>query len=128
MNGKRDSKGRRVARRRGFSVESLERRSLLTATTETFTGPSLTDLIKQSEHGKNPSQQEVNRMLRALESQLQSGPLTDLGTGAVDTNGFITEAQSLETSFEQNADQQLSRSSPTSTSSSSFRASASWPA
>ena len=97
----------RKLRRRGFSIESLERRALLT-TTETFVAPSLTSLITQAEHGKNTSQQGINLMVDALQSQLQSGPLADLNSGAVDVNGFITEAQSLEMSYEQNVDQQLS--------------------
>jgi hypothetical protein len=112
MGIKRDGKGRRSkARRRGISIESLERRALL-ATTETFVAPSLTSLITQAEHGKNTSQAGINLMVDALQSQLQSGPLADLNSGAVTNNGFITEVQSLEASFESNVDLQLSPKFP----------------
>ena len=46
-------------------------------------------------------------MLNALQSQLTSGPLADLNSGAVDGNGFIQEAQDLAASYAQNVDQQL---------------------
>jgi hypothetical protein len=102
MSTRRDGKGRRQAgRRRGFSVESLERRSLLTASAETFTGPSLTGLITEAKHGQNTAPAVITKMVSALESQLNSGPLSDLIYGTVTSNGFISEAQSLETSFEQ---------------------------
>jgi hypothetical protein len=46
-------------------------------------------------------------MLKALQSQLTSGPLADLNAGTVDGNGFVTEVQSLVGSYGQNVDQQL---------------------
>ena len=49
----------------------------------------------------------INTMLNALQSQLTSGPLADLNSGAVDGNGFVTEAQSLVASYNQNVNQQL---------------------
>jgi hypothetical protein len=107
-----DEARRRKLRRRGFSIESLERRSLLTTTTETFVAPSLSSLITQAEHGKNTSQEGINTMVDALQAQLESGPLADLNSGAVTSNGFITEAQTLETSYEQNVDSQLSPQFP----------------
>ena len=88
-------------------MESLECRSLLTTASETFAGPSLTGLIAQAEHGKNENMSITNRMVKALESQLQAGPLTDLNSGAVMATDFIAEAQSLELSYEQDVDRQL---------------------
>jgi hypothetical protein len=84
----------------------------MAAATETFQGPSLTDLIVAARQGVNTSQAGINRMLTALESQMTSGPLSDLKSGAVDGDGFIVEAQSLELSYEQNVDQQLSPEFP----------------
>ena len=51
-------------------------------------------------------------MKQALETQLTSGPLADLTSGAANGNGFVQEVQSLETSYEQNLDQQLSPAFP----------------
>ena len=51
-------------------------------------------------------------MLQSLETQLTGGPLADLGSGAVDGDGFVQEVQSLESSYEQNVDQQLSPEFP----------------
>ena len=89
-------------------MESLEDRQLLaTATGITFTGPSLAGLITQAFEGKNTSQAAINRMLTALQSQLTSGPLADLNSGAVDGNGFVQEVQGLVASYDQNVNQQL---------------------
>jgi hypothetical protein len=108
MSTKRDGRGRRGrGARRGFSIESLERRALLAAASETFTGPNLAVLINQAEHGKNTMQAQVDVMLTALRSQMQSGPLADFEAGATG-NVFVAEAQALEASFEQNVDVQLS--------------------
>jgi hypothetical protein len=108
MSIRREGKGRRrVGRRRGFSIESLERRELLAAA-ETFTGPTLSGLIKQAEHGENTEPAIVKRMVSALDSQLESGPLGDLDDGAVNSDGFVAEAQSLEISYEQYTDEELS--------------------
>jgi hypothetical protein len=86
-------------------MEALECRSLLTTVSETFTGPSLTDLISQVEHGKNENTAITNRMVQALEVQLQAGPVTDLNSGGAFE--FIAEAQSLESSYEQDVAKQL---------------------
>ena len=80
----------RVSRGRIFQVESLEQRALLAATAETFTGPSLNDLITLAKDGTDTSSAAINRMLNALETQLTSGPLADLTGGTVDGNGFVT--------------------------------------
>jgi hypothetical protein len=106
-----DKGGRRVGRRRGFSIESLERRELLTAA-ETFAGPTLAGLIKQADSGKDTEPTIIKKMVTALETQLQSGPLADLTDGAVDPGGFVAEAQSLEISYEQFTDQELSPKFP----------------
>ena len=92
-------------------AEGLETRTLLTAA-ETFTGPSLIDLILLARQGKDTAPAAIERMLQSLETQLTGGPLADLGSGAVDGNGFVQEVQSLESSYEQNVDQQLSPEFP----------------
>ena len=102
----------RGSRGRALNVECLEDRKLLAATTETFAGPSLTSLIQQAYGGRDTSIATISTMLQALQTQLTSGPLADLSAGTVDGNGFITEAQSLEASYAQNVDQQLSPAFP----------------
>src|SRR3954453_17779393 len=97
----------RVRQRQFFTVESLEARALLTATAQTFNGPSLTPLIRLAMDGKNTAPAAINQMLQALEAQLESGPLADLTAGNVDGDGFVTEVQSLVASFEDNVDEQL---------------------
>lgn len=98
--------GRRP-RRQWFYVEQLERRALLTTVTETFNGPSLNYLIQEAYRGKNTAPAAIQTMVSALKTQLTSGPLADLNSGAVDGNGLVTEVQSLEASYETNADAQL---------------------
>jgi hypothetical protein len=97
----------RTRRGRAWRVEVLEGRALMAAATETFNAPSLTDLIHLAREGENTAQAGINRMLQALQSQLTSGPLADLKAGTVNGTEFVTEVQSLVTSFEQNVDQQL---------------------
>ena len=46
-------------------------------------------------------------MVQALETQLDSGPLADLTAGTVNGNGFVSEAESLESSYESYADSEL---------------------
>ena len=46
-----------------LGIEGLERRTLLTASTETFTGPSLSDLIAQAERGMDTAPEAINREL-----------------------------------------------------------------
>ena len=103
----RESKGRRGARGRIFLLEPLEDRRLLAAATEAFTGPSLSGLITQAYHGKDTAQATIKTMLSALQTQLTNGPLANLSSGVVDGNGFVSEAQSLVASYNQNVDQQL---------------------
>ena len=113
MGTKRGGEGRRLkAIRRGLSMESLERRDLLASGSDVFTGPSLTSLIAQAEHGKNTSQAQINAMVGALQSQLTAGPLADLDSGAVTADGFITGSQALEAGYEQYAAQQLGAKFP----------------
>ncbi len=103
MNDKQENRPRRrVGRRGGFLVETLEPRALLTASTETFVGPSLTNLFAEAKQGKNTAPAVITKMVTALQSQLISGPLADLNSGAVNSNGFIVEAQALEIRYEQN--------------------------
>jgi hypothetical protein len=109
---KKETKRKRGGRDRTLQVECLEDRKLLATTTETFTGPSLTSLIQQAFGGQDTSRATISTMLTALETQLTNGPLADLSAGTVDGNGFITEAQSLEASYAQNVDQQLSPAFP----------------
>ena len=103
---------RRARRVRFLRLESLESRALLSTTTESFTGPSLSDLIQQAQNGKDTAAAAIDRMEQALESQLTSGPLADLTSGTVDGNGFVSEVQSLESSYEQDVDQQLAGEFP----------------
>src|SRR5271157_1377003 len=104
---RRESKDRRAVRGRVFWLEHLEDRRLLAAATEAFTGPSLSGLISQAFHGKDTSKAAIKTMLSALQTQLTNGPLANLNSGVVDGNGFVSEAQSLVASYNQNVDQQL---------------------
>jgi hypothetical protein len=99
------STGRRP-RRRVPDCEGLESRALLATTS--FQAPDLTDLISAANRGVNTAPAAINRMVQALESQLTSGPLADLQAGTVDGAGFVQEVTDLVTSFQANADQQLS--------------------
>jgi hypothetical protein len=80
---------------------------LLSAMTETYTGPTLDGLIAKVDHGGAPTPAQINRVLVSLKTDLRSGPLADFYSGAVDKNEFVSEAQSLEASFEQSADEIL---------------------
>src|SRR5208337_7362 len=104
---RRESKGRRGARGRVLLLEHLEDRRLLAVAAEPFTGPSLSGLIAQAYHGKDTAQATIKTMLSALQMQLTDGPLANLNSGTVDGNGFVSEAQSLVVSYNQNVDQQL---------------------
>ncbi len=101
------SQRRRVRAGRMFRVEALEQRALLAASTETFSAPSLNDLITLARAGTDTAPAAISRVLGALESQLTSGPLADLSAGTVDGNGFVTEVQSLVSSYATSIDQQL---------------------
>src|SRR5208337_377384 len=103
---RRESKGRRGARGRVLLLEHLEDRRLLAVAAEPFTGPSLSGLISQAFHGKDTAQATIKTMLSALQSQLTDGPLANLSSG-VAGNVFVSEAQSLVASYNQNVDQQL---------------------
>jgi hypothetical protein len=92
---------------RVFRVELLEPRALLAASTETFSAPSLNDLIALARQGQDTAAAGIDRMLTALESQLTSGPLADLTAGTVDGDGFVTEVQSLESSYASSVDSAL---------------------
>ncbi|HWE36999.1 MAG TPA: hypothetical protein VG406_10570 [Isosphaeraceae bacterium] len=95
--------GRLAARRRRAlapGVEGMEGRALL-ATSTTFVAPSITDLVAGARNGVNTAPATIDRLLGALESQLNSGPLADLNSGAVDQAGYQTEVASLVTSFDQ---------------------------
>ena len=111
---KHDRKTSERSRRKSqrvVGVEALEERTMLTAA-ETFTGPSLADLISLARQGTDTAPAGINRMLQSLETQLTDGPLSDLSSAAVDGNGFVQEVQSLESSYEQNVVQQLSPEFP----------------
>jgi hypothetical protein len=108
MSTKR-SGGRRARSGRAGAIrlEVLEGRTLLSTAAETFTGPDLTGLIALAHQGQDTAPAGINQVVQALESQLTSGPLADLTGGSVDGNGFVAEVQTLESSYEQYADQQL---------------------
>src|SRR5579859_7923041 len=113
MSAKRPLKLRkRAGHKRMLPIEVLEQRTLLAASTQTFTGPSLAQLIQMAHDGQNTSTAAINSMLGALQTQLTSGPLADLQASNVDGNGFVAEVQSLEMSYEQNVDKQLSPEFP----------------
>ena len=84
---------RRVDQGRVFCIEALEERALLAASAETFTGPSLNDLIVLTQQGENTAPAAIDRVVEVLATQLTSGPLTDLTDGAVDGNGFVTRSK-----------------------------------
>ena len=92
---------------RVFRVEVLEQRALLAASTETFSAPALSDLIALAHQGQDTAAAGIDRMVSALESQLKSGPLADLTSGKVDGNGFVTEVQSLVSSYAKSVDSAL---------------------
>jgi hypothetical protein len=102
-----DRKARKSRRGRVFVLEYLEDRKLLATSTGTFNPPSLTGLITQAFQGTDTSQATIKTMLKALETQLTSGPLADLNSGAVDGFGFVVEVQDMVSSYQQNVDQQL---------------------
>ena len=108
---RQNSEPGRRRRRQGLCAEALETRTLLTAA-ETFSGPSLTDLIMMARQGEDTAPAAIDRMLQSLETQLTAGPLADLSSATVDGNGFVQEVQSLESSYEQNVDGQLSPEFP----------------
>ncbi len=107
-------RARRVSGRRipAFRWENLESRTLLSAATETFSAPDLSGLIAEARAGRDTAPAGINDMVSALQSQLESGPLADLTSGTVDSDGFVQEVQSLESSYEQAADSQLSPEFP----------------
>jgi hypothetical protein len=91
-------------------VEALEDRQLLataTVTGPTFVSPSLSGLIAEADRGINTGPATINTMIAALQTQLTDGPLTDLDSGVVNSDGFITETQDLVSSYSQSVNQQL---------------------
>ncbi|MHB1558871.1 MAG: hypothetical protein ACYC61_15570 [Isosphaeraceae bacterium] len=116
MKNPRHSGNRRARRTLSFGPEILETRALLSTTVATagatFNGPSLSDLIQQARSGTDTAPAAIGRMEQALQTQLTSGPLADLKAGKISGNGFVTEVQNLEASYEQNLDQQLSPEFP----------------
>lgn len=99
--------GVRTGRRRMLQVEGLEDRRLMATSTGTFDAPSLTGLIAQAWQGQDTSRAAINTMLKALQTQLTSGPLADLQAGTVNGDGFVTAVQGLVGSYAQNVNQQL---------------------
>jgi len=105
---RKDSQRTRAGRRPDVRVEALEQRALLAAMTETFKVPAALDtLIVQAREGKNTSGAAIYRVLSSLESQLTSGPVADLAAGTVDGNGFVTEVQSMYSSYAQQLNAKL---------------------
>ncbi len=91
---------KRAVRRGDFRIEALEQRALLAAATESFNLPSLTHLIIQAREGYNTAPAAINLVLTSLASQLLTGPLADLRSGAASGDEFVTEVQGLESSYE----------------------------
>jgi hypothetical protein len=96
----RDALRKRAGRRGDIRIEALERRALLAASTESFNLPPLQHLIIQAREGIDTAPAAINVVVTALASQLLSGPLADLQSGTVDGNGFVTEVQSMEASYD----------------------------
>lgn len=84
--GTRGSRAR--ARGRVLQVESLESRQLLAATVG----------------GVAPSVVVIRRSLADLQSQLRTGPLADLSSGAVNGDDFISEVQIVQADWKQGID------------------------
>jgi hypothetical protein len=89
---RKDTQRRRASERRVFGVVALEESALLAASAETFTGPSLSDLIALARQAVNTAPAGIDRMLQALQTQLTSGPLADLTAGTVNGNDNYSAA------------------------------------
>jgi hypothetical protein len=107
MNIERRAQSRRQRRGQVFRVEVLEDRQLLAAAAATSVWPSLSGLIQQAFHGQDTSKAAIDKMLKALQTQLTNGPLADLKAGTVTGDGFVTEVQTVVADFSQNVNQQL---------------------
>lgn len=90
--------GPRTRRPPAPRVEGMEDRALLASSS--FVAPGINDLIAGAQNGVNTAPATIHRMLAALESQLNSGPLADLNSGAVDQAGFQSEVSALVSSFD----------------------------
>jgi hypothetical protein len=64
-------------------------------------------LLATTVGGTTPSVVVIRRSLGDLRTQLTTGPLDDLNSGAVDGNGFITEVQSVVASYVKSVDQKF---------------------
>jgi len=105
---RKESQRTRAGRRPDFRVEALEQRALLAASTETFRVPPALDiLIVQARQGKDTAGAAIYRVLSSLESQLTSGPSADLAAGTVNGNDFVTEVQSMYSSYAQQLNAKL---------------------
>ncbi len=104
----KDRQRKRAGRRPEFRVEALEQRALLAAASETFKlPPALDTLIVQARQGKDTSNAIIYRVLSSLESQLTSGPSADLAAGTVNGYGYVTELQSMYSSYAQQLNAKL---------------------
>ena len=72
---KKETKRKRGGRDRALHVECLEDRKLLAATTETFTGPSLTSLIQEAYAGQETKLTNVASAIKRMEVVQQSNEI-----------------------------------------------------
>lgn len=79
---------------------------------QSFSLPSLTDLIQRADQGQDTGPAAIQRVVNSLESQVTSGPLADLNSSTVDGDGFVAEVQALESSYEQAVDGEFLPSAP----------------
>jgi hypothetical protein len=91
---------KRADRRGDIRFETLEQRALLAAATETFNLPSLQHLIIQAREGVDTAPAAINLVLTSLASQLLSGPLANLHSGAATGDEFVTQVQGMQSSYD----------------------------
>jgi hypothetical protein len=87
-------------------AEVLESRTLL-ASAATSSGSKIHDAIADARQSTPTAAATINLYLKALETNLLSGPVQNLAVGSVDGNGFVQQAQTLEASYESAVDQEL---------------------
>jgi hypothetical protein len=93
-------------------LETLEGRTLLAASLQTFLAPSVADLMRLGTFGINTGPAAIQRFVNSLQSQLNSGPLANLNDFSIIDHEFVEEVQSLKLSFEQSIDTEFQSSAP----------------
>lgn len=101
----RDDSKRRAASST-FQCEILESRALMA--NGAFVAPDLGPYIASALHGRNTDSATIERMLTALEDQLNAGPLAALTAGTDTAATFPTDVNNLVVSYQASVAQQLS--------------------